>query len=150
MRAHRPLILLIVDDDPQLRVLLTAAAKRSGRFGAVQTAADGQAAIDYLRRTFTEAPERMPDFILSDLSMPRMDGLDLMHALNASAAFREIPVAVMTSSNRPNDRANATAAGCCAFFHKPTRLEEMTTLIGSLPQICGRDAPVTSPRGHTG
>ena len=149
MSATRPSVLLIVEDDPQLRVLLTAAAERSGRFGSIHVVGDGQEAMEHILQASAHAPEQMPDFILSDLSMPRMDGLELIHRLKQSGEFREIPIAVMTSSNRPNDREDATAAGCCAFFHKPVRLEEMTTLIGSLPHICGDGARVVSapPRG---
>lgn len=147
MSGSRPLSLLIVEDDPHLRTLLTAAAERSGRFGSVQTAADGQEAIDRLTHGASAASPSLPDFILTDLSMPRMDGVQLIHALKRLPRLRDIPIAVMTSSNRPNDREDATAAGCCAFFNKPARLEEMATLVGSLPRICGVGASVHAPPG---
>ena len=145
MSGSRPLKLLIVEDDPHLRSLLIAAAERSGCFGPVQAAHDGQEAIERLTPGPGAVPSPLPDYILTDLSMPRMDGVQLIHALKRSPRWRDIPIAVMTSSNRPNDREDATAAGCCAFFYKPARLEEMATLIGSLPRICGVSASVHSP-----
>lgn len=135
--------LLIVEDDAHLRELLRAAAQRTGRFSRIRTAGDGREALTCIQADATQ--EALPDFILSDLSMPYVDGIQLIQELKRREATRHIPVAVMTSSNRPNDREDAIAAGCCAFFNKPMRLEEMATLIGSIPGICGTNAPVSSP-----
>jgi CheY-like chemotaxis protein len=146
MRAERKTVtLLIVEDDPHLRELLHAAGERSGRFASIALASDGQAAWDQIQAGLVRHPPQLPDFILSDLSMPRRDGIQLIRDLKGHPATRHIPIAVMTSSDRPNDRENATAAGCCAFFNKPVRLEEFTTLIGSVPDICG-DCAVVSGR----
>jgi two-component system, response regulator len=144
MRSRAP-VLLIVEDDPQLQVLLAAAAERSGKFSLIYLASDGQKALDHIADANHHAPERVPDFVLSDLSMPRLDGLQLLRELKRNPQTRDIPVAIITSSNRPNDREDTTAAGCCAFFQKPVRLEEMITLIGSLPHICGQHAIVSAP-----
>lgn len=146
MRSAGTFELLIVEDDAHLRELLHAAAERTGKFSRVRVASDGEEALGYIREGITR--DALPNFILSDLAMPRMDGLELIRELKRNEATRHIPVAVITSSNRPNDREDAKAAGCCAFFHKPIGLEEMTVLIGSVPQICGADAPVSSPFGE--
>ena len=79
--------------------------------------------------------------------MPRMDGIDFLRELKRDPETREISVAIMTSSNRPNDRQDAVAAGCCAFFNKPERIEQIAGLIASLPRICGSAAPVSGPHG---
>jgi CheY-like chemotaxis protein len=144
----RLLTLLIVEDDPQLQVLMAAAAERTGKFRPVYLACDGQEALDHLDDANPHALQRLPDFILSDLSMPRVDGLQLLRELKRNPRTREIPVAIITSSNRPNDREDSAAAGCSAFFQKPVRLEEMVTLIGSLPNICGPRAIVSTPTQH--
>jgi two-component system, response regulator len=138
-------VLLIVEDDPQLQVLLAAAAERTGKFSSIYLAGDGQEALDHVAEANARAPRQMPDFVLSDLSMPRVDGLQLLHELKRNPQTRDLPVAIITSSNRPNDREDSIAAGCSAFFQKPVRLEEMVTLIGSLPHICGRHAIVSGP-----
>ncbi len=143
MRSAERFEILIVEDDVHLRELLQAAAERTGKFSRVRVAADGEEALQQVREGM--AHHEVPDFILSDLSMPRMDGIHLIRELKHNEATRHIPIAVITSSNRPNDREDAEAAGCCAFFNKPVRLDDMTVLIGSVPDICAANAPVSSP-----
>jgi CheY-like chemotaxis protein len=133
--AHSQPNLLIVDDDERIRYLLVAAAHRTGEYATVAAAADGQAALEHICRQLQEHGT-VPDLVLSDLSMPRMDGLELTRELKRRADTHDVPVVMITSSNQPNDRQDALAAGCSAFFNKPFGFEEMTSLIGSLPRIC--------------
>lgn len=129
-------ILLIVEDDERLRCLVESAAARSAQYAMIHSVGDGQAALEHIRWQIHHHPERVPDYILSDLSMPRLDGLGLLRELKRHEKTRRIPVAIMTSSNLPNDREDAMNAGCCAFFHKPQRFEVMCEIVGSLPRIC--------------
>ena len=135
--------LLIVEDDDRLRSLVEEAARRAAVFHSIIAVADGQYALDFISSKIRR-PEPLPDFVLTDLSMPRVDGLRLLRELKARPETRDVPVAVMTSSDLPNDREDATAAGCCAFFHKPHRLDDIVLLIASLPQICGSKAPAVA------
>lgn len=140
--------LLIVDDDKHMRELLAAAADRSGEFSDVTSAPNGRVALEVVQRYCRRRADGQPEFfVLSDLSMPEMDGIELLRELKQSAATRGVPVAIMTSSNRPNDRQDATAAGCCAFFYKPARLDALTDLVRSLPRICGADTKCDAPIG---
>jgi two-component system response regulator len=124
-----------VEDDDRLRELLRLAGERSGKFRAVVTFPDGQAALDHVSGALRE--NRLMDwFILTDLSMPRLDGIELIRALKNHRASKGIPIAVMTSSNRPNDKEDAIDAGCCAFFHKPVNFAGMIEMIASLPVVC--------------
>lgn len=138
-------ILLIVEDDERLRYLAGAAAERCGHFARVQGAPDGRAALDLIRHALRTAPEAVPDIILSDLSMPHLDGLELIRELKQEPETRGIPIAIMTSSNRPNDREDAAAAGACAFFEKPQRLDDLIALVASLPDMCGAAGKSNSP-----
>jgi CheY-like chemotaxis protein len=129
-------VLLIVDDDERVRSLVAAAAERCGEFTAVQRAPDGQVAIDVIWSALRSDPGAVPDLVLSDLCMPRMDGFELIRKLKQHPETCRIPVAIMTSSNRPNDRQDAEAAGCCAFFDKPLRYDDFVALVCSLPGLC--------------
>jgi CheY-like chemotaxis protein len=120
--------LVIAEDDDNLRYLLEAAAARAGGFGPIMSAPDGQAALDMVRRTAPAAPE----LIVTDLSMPRMTGLDLIRALKRDPATRGIPVAVVTSSDIPNDREDALAAGACAFLPKAQGFDALTRMFTEL------------------
>lgn len=134
-------ILLIVEDDERLRYLMEAAAARSGQYATIRGVGDGRAALDHIWSQVRSHPDGVPDYVLSDLSMPRLDGIELVRELKRRDETRRIPIAIMTSSNLPNDREDAMLAGCCAFFHKPQGFEDMIEIVGSLPRICD-SAPV--------
>lgn len=125
--------LLIADDDPQIRYLMETAAERSGRFGRVEMAPDGESALILLRQ---RDQADYPDLIVSDLCMPRMDGIALIRELKRDPNLRRIPIAIVTSSNIPNDREDALAAGACAFIEKPQGLDALARMLDSLRGCC--------------
>jgi CheY-like chemotaxis protein len=84
----------------------------------------------------SQGDSHAPVVVLSDLNMPRMDGLQLIHELKHHAETRDVPIVIMTSSSDPNDREHALSAGCAAFYQKPQRFEDMIALLASLPAIC--------------
>jgi CheY-like chemotaxis protein len=122
---------LIVDDDPRVRELAEFAAKTAGVFSTVEVASDGASALERLRARDGD----LPDAILTDLSMPRVDGLDLVRELQRDPRTRKIPVVMFSSSNLPNDHERALAAGCRAFFVKPPSLHGLTNLLRSVRGI---------------
>jgi two-component system response regulator len=60
-----------------------------------------------------------PQLVLLDLKMPRMDGLEVLRRIRADAVAADLPVVVLTSSERPEDREAAVAAGATWFVCKP-------------------------------
>lgn len=143
MTMEGKISLLIAEDDPQTRFLVETAAERAGVFDPIVTVADGEAALLAVRR---EAPNRTPGLIVSDLSMPRMTGLELIRALKSDPVTRFIPIAIITSSDLPYDRDDALAAGACAFEPKPYGLEALTQLLLSLRRTCCETTAATGAR----
>lgn len=136
--------ILIVDDDVRVRDLAVFAARRSELFSDVATAGDGTEAtrmIWHLGRNDERAG--LPDVVLTDLSMPGMDGLQFTRALKAHPQTRSIPVFMFSSSGHPNDREQALAAGCDEFFEKPISLDG---LVGLMRAIGARLTQI-APRG---
>lgn len=126
MPAHfedRP-SLLIVDDDARIRELTEFAARESHLFSIIRTAQDGADALDMLADG-----EPLPDVVLTDLSMPRMDGFELVRTLKELPETREIPVVMFSSSGLHFDREHALAVGCEAFHLKPTSLAGLNDVI---------------------
>jgi CheY-like chemotaxis protein len=132
--------LLIVEDDANIRYLLEVAASRLGIYGPIKVAPDGEAALEALHACATE---ELPSLIVTDLSMPRVNGIDLLHGLKRDARLSAIPVAVITSSDIPNDRAMALAAGACAFVAKPHGLEALMRALLQLRSCVESASPVT-------
>ncbi len=111
---------LIVEDSLSARralVLLVTGAGFESR-----TAIDGLEAIAAIE-------EKLPDIILVDLEMPRMNGLELTAHLRAQDATREIPVIMVTSRSTEKHRKQAEAAGVTAYVTKPFVEDELLALI---------------------
>lgn len=142
MAPEEKISILIVDDDTNIRYLLETATTRDGGFEIVAALEDGAVALEWLNRQETE---ELPDFVLTDLSMPRLTGLDLVKAMKANERLRQIPVAIITSSNIPNDREDAYAAGVCEFIQKPHGLDALTKVMAGLRTKC---AELTAKRHH--
>ena len=124
--------LLIVDDDEHLRYIFASAAERCGEFGTIWQAGDGSMALATLHRMLKiEHPDSI--LVLTDLAMPIMDGLEFVRAAKSDPATAVVPIAMITSSDRPNAKEDALAAGCCAFFAKPERFDLIMRLVASLP-----------------
>lgn len=124
---------LLVEDDPHLRFFAQTAAERTGCFGEIRVAANGEDALTLISRN-TE--DERPDMIISDLCMPRKTGIELIYALKSDPATKDIPVAIITSSNIANDRADALLAGATVFAHKPFGLDAYVKLFCQLHRQC--------------
>lgn len=118
----RPLLLL-VDDDAQIRQLLSDVGERE-KFEVLE-AADGAAAIEMLRR-------RHIDLVLLDLHMPRANGLDVLRAVRASGTSSEI--ALMSGDASVEQAVEAVKLGATEYFAKPLELPRVRALMRSMRQ----------------
>ncbi len=118
----RPLLLL-VDDDPQIRQLLGDIGTREGF--EILEAADGAAALQMLAR-------RHMDLVLLDLHMPRVNGLDVLRAVRAGGTSSQI--ALMSGATSVEDAVEAIKLGATEYFSKPLDLPRVRTLMGAMRQ----------------
>ena len=123
----RDLSLLIVDDDQHILELAEFAARALGCFHPIRTAANGHDALAKIK-----ADRRLPDAILTDLSMPGMDGFEFIAALKGRDETRRIPVVMFSSSGLHYDEERALAAGCDAFFQKPTTMAGLSDVLAKV------------------
>ena len=105
-----PVRLLLVEDSDPLRWLFARVLKRNGF--TVHEAADGQAALDSLAGF-------EPQLIVTDMMMPVMDGIELIHRLRAMPSLAAVPMVVITASASPEHESKARAAGAADFIAKP-------------------------------
>ena len=127
----RPTV-LVVDDSPIIRELLQLALHEAGF--AVVEAEDGEAATALLQR-------QAPQVIVSDLSMPRMDGLALLDHLRSQPAQGRIPVLMLTVETQPEARAAARSHGASAFMNKPCRAPDLVSAVVRLCEQHGIAVP---------
>ena len=111
-------ILLVEDDDDHVFLIRRALADVPGTEVTVEVAADGEQAVERLARS-RFGPGGRPQLVLLDLKMPRMDGLEVLRRIRADKAMAELPVVVLTSSERQEDRDEALRLGATWFVCKP-------------------------------
>ena len=115
-------ILIVEDNEPSRDALSRRLARRGYR---VVPAVDGQQAVAVAR-------EVLPDLILMDLGLPRIDGWEATRQLKEGDATRHIPIIVLSAHAMMNDREMALAAGGNEFDTKPVRFERLLQKIESL------------------
>ncbi len=130
--------ILHVEDDPNDTLLLEHACRQAGIVFDLQAVNDGDQAMDYLRgaNAFSDRKKHpMPKLILLDLKMPRVSGFDVLAWLRADAAFRQLPVVVLTSSNHDADIKRAYDLGAKSYLVKPVGFEALVELVKTLPAL---------------
>ena len=112
-------VLLVDDDEDHVFLVRRALADLAGVEVAVEVAGDGEQAMARLARARFE-PGGPPQLVLLDLKMPRMGGLEVLGRIRAGEATQGLPVVVLTSSERQEDREYALRLGATWFVCKPT------------------------------
>jgi two-component system, response regulator len=116
VRALR--VLLVEDDDDHVFLVRRALDGLPDARVLLEVAADGEQALERLTRA-RFAPGGPPQLVLLDLKMPRMDGLEVLRRIRADEAVAGLPVVVLTSSERQEDREEALRLGATWFVCKP-------------------------------
>jgi two-component system chemotaxis response regulator CheY len=118
---------LVVDDSAAIRKILTRVLRQTGM--AIQTiheAGDGQDALALM------AQHRI-DLVLSDINMPKMDGLQLLASLKASPQWQKIPVVMITTEGGETKVAEAVRLGAAGYVRKPFTADQIKEkLVGIL------------------
>lgn len=113
-------ILHAEDDENEAYLLAYALRKRPGNY-YLQQVPDGELAIEYLTGHGEFADRRqhpLPSALLLDLKMPRRNGFEVLEWVRAQPRLGALPVIVLTSSERPEDRARALKLGATAYVTK--------------------------------
>jgi CheY-like chemotaxis protein len=126
---------LLAEDDPD-DVLLTQIAFEKARLAnPLQVVRDGEEAISYLKGDGRFADRHkypLPILLLLDLEMPKVNGFQVLQWLRRRAAFRTLPVAIMTSSDHDPHVAKAYDLGADSYLIKPPNAETLLALVQRL------------------
>jgi CheY-like chemotaxis protein len=110
--------ILYAEDDETDVFLFRRALRKSELAIPLVVVHDGQQAVDYLDQPFSDQ-HPMPGLVLLDLKMPRMNGFDVLAWIYHQPALKQIPVVMLTSSDRPEDQATARQLGAADYLIKP-------------------------------
>lgn len=115
-----PVRVLVAEDNPDHRFLMVRALRQAGGpTVAVDEVPDGEQALDFLYQRGEYEDRERPHLIVLDLRMPRVSGFEVLARVKADAVLRSIPVVVLSSSDLPEDIAQAYGLGTNSFVTKP-------------------------------
>ena len=111
--------ILVVDDSAAIRKILQRVLRQTGMaIHTIHEAGDGQEALSLLGT-------QTVDLILSDINMPKMDGLQMLAAIKASDRWRHIPVVMITTEGGETKVAEAVKLGAAGYVRKPFTADQI-------------------------
>lgn len=111
--------ILLVEDNPDDRDLTMRALRKNFIGNHVAFAEDGAEALRHLEETST-----LPELVLLDLKLPKVDGLEVLRALRSNPRTRHVPVVVLTSSDEERDLVDSYELGANSYIRKPVDFEQ--------------------------
>ena len=125
MTAAEPIVILLVEDDPGDIVLVREAFDHDKVRNELRVASDGVYALEQLR----DPDQSVPDLILLDLNLPRMDGRELLAEIRADPRLTRIPVVVLTTSDAEGDILRSYELHANAYVTKPVDLQRFLSVV---------------------
>ena len=117
---------LVVDDSAAIRKILQRVLRQTGMaINEIHEAGDGQEALKLLR-------SRRIDLVLTDINMPRMDGLELLAAIKGSSEWAAVPVVMITTEGGEAKVAEAVRLGAAAYVRKPFTADQIKDKLAGL------------------
>jgi two-component system, chemotaxis family, chemotaxis protein CheY len=112
--------IMTVDDSASVRQMVSFTLKQAGY--EIREAADGKDALGQLNH----APVQM---VITDLNMPNLDGIGLIRALRSMAAYKFIPIVMLTTESQDAKKQEGKAAGATGWIVKPFRPEQLLAVV---------------------
>jgi two-component system, response regulator len=122
-------VILLVEDNADDEKLTLRALKKNNISNDVVVAHDGVEALDYLFGTGVHAGRNenlMPQVVLLDLKLPKLDGLEVLRRLRADDRTKLLPVVILTSSNEEQDRFSGYGLGANSYVRKPVDFNQFS------------------------
>lgn len=120
-------VILLVEDNPRDEALTLRALRKVNIANNIVVARDGVEALDYLFGTGAYADRdlsQMPQVILLDLKLPKVDGLEVLQKIRAEEHTKRLPVVIFTSSNEEQDLISSYNLGANSYIRKPVDFEQ--------------------------
>lgn len=120
-------IILLVEDNPDDVELTLRALRKNHLTNEIVVARDGVEALDYLFGTGSHDGRDlglMPQLILLDLKLPKIDGLEVLRRVRADERTRLLPVVILTSSTEERDLVQSYSLGANSYVRKPVDFTE--------------------------
>lgn len=123
--------ILLVEDNPDDVELTILALEKNNIANPVTVVRDGQEALDYLfyRGKYANADHKLPNLILLDLKLPKVDGIEVLNMIKSDRILKLIPVVVLTSSKEDNDVLKSYDLGVNSYIRKPVDFDQFVDTV---------------------
>ena len=131
--------ILYAEDEANDIFFLELALQNAGSPHALHSVADGRQAIEYLSGLGPYADRSLhplPQLVLLDINMPKASGLEVLEWIRQEPRFKSLPVVILTSSSRPEDREKAHQLGADDYLLKPSDPRNLVQIVESLQARC--------------
>jgi CheY-like chemotaxis protein len=132
MTQGLPFTILLVDDDPDDRMIIDEAFMQIGYQTQVKKFIGGKALLHYLEQV---EPALYPHLIVLDNTLPELDAAEILSILKSTPAYKHIPVAIYTTSLSPTKKEQLLAGGAYACFEKGNNMEQVVQLAKELKYL---------------
>lgn len=135
MEAAKNKFILLVEDNPDDEALTMRALKKQFVHNEVVVSHDGVEALDFLFGKGQYAgrdASHMPQVVLLDLKLPRIDGLEVLKRIRADERTRRLAVVILTSSNEEQDRIQGYGLGANSYVRKPVEFGQFAEAVRQL------------------
>jgi len=134
MNAENAEILLVEDALEDVELIMHT-LRRENLANNVSIVHDGEEALDFLfcRGAYAgRRPEQLPQLVLLDLKLPKLDGIEVLAQIKGDRRTRIIPVVILTSSREERDLVNSYNLGANSYIQKPVDFDQFRQVVKSL------------------
>lgn len=139
--------ILLVEDDPGHARLIMKNLQRAGVANPIVWVDNGQLAVERLLPLEHSPQQPLPALVLLDLNLPGLDGLQVLARLRRDGRTRNLPVAILTTSDQPAEISRCQQLGCDSFLRKPVANEEFADIATRILQLLPAKRPSADPAG---
>ena len=128
-------VVLLVEDNPDDVELTQRAFRKHHLLNGIVVASDGVEALDYLFGTGAYAgrdTRALPQFVLLDLNLPKLNGLEVLRRLRADALTQFLPVVILTTSKEEQDLIESYKLGANSYIRKPVDFNQFSEAVRQL------------------
>jgi CheY-like chemotaxis protein len=122
--------ILLVEDNPSDIELIKRALLKAGAKATLHAVTDGQQAVSYLSEM--NGTDSLPSLVITDLKMPKRNGLELIEWIHHQPNLARIPIVVLSSSDEQQDVDRAISLGANGYIVKPLGLPDLVKALQSL------------------
>lgn len=143
---ERTFDILIVEDNPGDVLLIREALAKSVP-ASLSVACDGEGAVAFVRARLASPGAMLPDLILLDLHLPRLDGFAVLAAIRNEAALRCVPVVIFSTSDTELEILRCYEMGASCYVPKPFDFPRFNQVIDSIAKFWLKTAVAPKSRG---